>query len=83
MPEYVIYRHGRNPANQPMAEKMPVAAVEAETGSKAMAIAQHGPWITVHEDQHLSAVLRSRAPADDWEAAAEKELVQSVILQHY
>lgn len=57
MKEYVVYRHGWNPANQSpeagLPEKMAVARIEANDPQDACRRA--APRITLHDKQYLSA----------------------------
>jgi hypothetical protein len=57
MPEYIVYRHGWNDANQSpqrgLPEKMPVVRLEADTPEEACRLA--APLVTVMPGQHLSA----------------------------
>ena len=57
MPEYVVYRHGWNEANQRpefgLPEKMPVARVEAGSPEEACRLAAQR--VTLQDNQRLSA----------------------------
>ncbi|MDQ7784394.1 MAG: hypothetical protein RDU20_16020 [Desulfomonilaceae bacterium] len=83
MGEFVIYRHGKNPSNQMNSDRVPVAAVEAESDAHAIDLVTGASYPTILEGQYLSAVPRSESTIEDWEVAAAMEIMEAVILQHY
>lgn len=44
MGEFVVYRNGRNPSNQPNSDQIPVSAVEAVSATHAIVLVA-GPLI--------------------------------------
>lgn len=83
MAEFLVYRTGRNRSNQPNADEVPVAAVEAKSAAEAIGLVSCLSYITIREGQCLSAVLRSEAPDEDWQTAAATEFIENVIMQHF
>lgn len=81
MPNFLIYRHGSNAANQGMCDKLPVAIVEAaspelavEEESDPAPNLQSSPWLKLAPDvrryvnQWFEAVPEAAADVDDWNA---------------
>ena len=67
MPQYVVYRHGFNEANQSPArgqpEKMAVARLEAATPEEACRLAAQ--TVSLHPGQHFSAELAAQEDAQE------------------
>ncbi len=83
MAEFVVYRHGRNSSDQPHADLVPVAAVNADSAQHAIDLVRRTSRLRMAGGQFLSAVSRSDAPDEDWQTAAATEFMEEVILQHF
>lgn len=67
MPQYLVYRHGSNAANQHMTEKEPIAIVKAKDREESIAI-----WA----NQRLEAIPESRAKKADWNYVLEQDAIR-------
>lgn len=83
MGEFVVYRNGRNPSNQPNSDQIPVSAVEAVSATHAIELVAGASYITIMDGQYLTASPLSESTIDDWEIAAAMEVLDNIILQHY
>lgn len=70
MPEFIIFRHGSNKANQSMRQVMPVFACEAEDSDAAKQKAVDA-GVDCYNNQYLSWKHASRCKASERQEAAE------------
>lgn len=69
MPQYVVYRHGWNSANQDpnrgLPEKMAVARLDASSADEACRLARE--QVTLEPNQRLAAEPADVADVQEWE----------------